>query len=138
MPWWDLFAPVAAPGESAPGFAWPAATAHVHEAFGSFSPTLAGLVDRATREQWIDAEPRDGKVGGAFCLPVRDGESRVLLNFDGSFDSVQTLAHELGHAYHNTNLGERTPLQRQTPMAQPAVPRGSGPPHRRQRTRRPG
>ncbi len=117
LPWWDLFAPVAAPGESAPGFAWPAATAHVHEAFGSFSPTLAGLVDRATREQWIDAEPRDGKVGGAFCLPVRDGESRVLLNFDGSFDSVQTLAHELGHAYHNTNLGERTPLQRQTPMA---------------------
>ena len=43
--------------------------------------------------------------------------SRVLLNFDGCFDSVQTLAHELGHAYHNTNLGHRTPLQRQTPMA---------------------
>ena len=41
----------------------------------------------------------------------------MLLNFDGSFDSVQTLAHELGHAYHNTNLGHRTPLQRQTPMA---------------------
>ena len=41
----------------------------------------------------------------------------MLLNFDGSFDSVQTLAHELGHAYHNTNLGQRTPLQRQTPMA---------------------
>ncbi|MEJ7585736.1 MAG: M3 family metallopeptidase, partial [Acidimicrobiales bacterium] len=43
--------------------------------------------------------------------------SRVLLNFNGSFDSVQTLAHELGHAYHNTNLGHRTPMQRQTPMA---------------------
>ena len=117
LAWWDLFAPVAAPGQAAPEFAWPAATDHVHAAFGSFSPALAGLVERATREQWIDAEPRDGKAGGAFCLPVREGESRVLLNFDGSFDSVQTLAHELGHAYHNTNLGERTPLQRQTPMA---------------------
>ncbi len=68
-------------------------------------------------EGWIDAEPRPGKVGGAFCMPVRDGESRVLLSFDGSFDSVQTLAHELGHAYHNTQLGPRPWLQRQTPMA---------------------
>ena len=68
-------------------------------------------------EQWVDAEARDGKRGGAFCMPVRGDESRVLMNFDGTFDSVSTLAHELGHAYHNTNLAERTPLQRQTPMA---------------------
>jgi oligoendopeptidase F len=40
-----------------------------------------------------------------------------MLNFDGSLDCVQTLAHELGHAYHNTNLAGRTPLQRRTPMA---------------------
>jgi len=45
------------------------------------------------------------------------GESRVLLNFGGTFDSVSTLAHELGHAYHNSTLAERTPLQRATPMA---------------------
>jgi oligoendopeptidase F len=50
-------------------------------------------------------------------MSVTDGVSRVLCNFDGSFDSVQTLAHELGHAYHNVNLGERTPMQRNTPMA---------------------
>ncbi len=50
-------------------------------------------------------------------MSVTDGVSRVLCNFDGSFDSVQTLAHELGHAYHNVNLGERTPMQRSTPMA---------------------
>jgi oligoendopeptidase F len=89
----------------------------VVDAFGGYSPALAALVERARRDEWIDAEPRTGKVGGAFCLPIRAGESRVMLNFDGSADSVQTLAHELGHAYHNTNLGERTPLQRQTPMA---------------------
>ena len=72
---------------------------------------------RAVDDGWLDAEPRAGKVGGAFCMSVQGEVSRVLLNFDGSFDSVQTLAHELGHAYHNTNLGHRTPLQRQTPMA---------------------
>jgi oligoendopeptidase F len=117
LPWWDQVAPVAARGGTAPTFDWAAATTHVREAFASFSPSLEALAARAIDDAWIDAEPRDGKVGGAFCLPVRGGESRVLLNFDGSFDSVQTLAHELGHAYHNTNLGERSPMQRQTPMA---------------------
>lgn len=117
LPWWDLLAPVAARDADPVTFGWTRATEHVHDAFASYAPSLAGLVTRATTEQWIDAEPRDGKAGGAFCLPVRPGESRVLLNFDGSFNSVQTLAHELGHAYHNANLGERTALQRQTPMA---------------------
>jgi oligoendopeptidase F len=68
-------------------------------------------------DAWIDVGPRAGKVGGAYCMDVGDGMSRVLCNFDGSFDSVQTLAHELGHAYHNLNLGERTQMQRATPMA---------------------
>lgn len=65
----------------------------------------------------MDAEPRAGKVGGAYCMSMVDGVSRVLLNFDGSFDALQTMAHELGHAYHNVNLGDRTPMQRNTPMA---------------------
>jgi len=113
LPWWDLLAPVG----SARRFEWPEATAAVRDAFATYSPRLAGLVDRAVAEAWLDAEPRSGKVGGAYCMGVEGEVSRVLLNFDGSFDSVQTLAHELGHAYHNTNLGHRTPLQRQTPMA---------------------
>lgn len=116
LPWWDLFAPVSS-GGAVLTIAWDEAVARVTEAFAGYSPALAGLARRAVEEGWIDAEPRDGKVGGAFCLPVRGGESRVLLNFDGSFGSVQTLAHELGHAFHNANLAERTPLQRQTPMA---------------------
>jgi len=113
LPWWDMLAPV---GDGR-RFAWSEATGAVSAAFGGYSPQLAALVHRAVGERWLDAEPRDGKVGGAFCMGVQGEVSRVLLNFDGSFDSVQTLAHELGHAYHNTNLGHRTPLQRQTPMA---------------------
>jgi pepF/M3 family oligoendopeptidase len=113
LPWWDLIAPVGTPKR----FAWPEATAAIREAFATYSGRLADLVDRAVGEAWIDAEPRSGKVGGAYCMSVTDGVSRVLCNFDGSFDSVQTLAHELGHAYHNVNLGDRTPMQRSTPMA---------------------
>src|SRR5262249_21506538 len=76
-----------------------------------------GVVTRAVTGRWIDAEPRMGKQGGAYCMSVGGDASRVFLNFDGSFNSVQTLAHELGHAYHNTQLADRTPLQRQLPMA---------------------
>jgi pepF/M3 family oligoendopeptidase len=113
LPFFDLFAPV---GALAPR-EWDAATLDVTRAFGSYSPVLADLVERATSERWIDAEPRSGKRDGAFCMGVKDDRSAVLLNFDGSFRSVQTLAHELGHAYHNTTLAQRTPLQRQLPMA---------------------
>lgn len=115
LPWWDLFAPVGDPSTSVVG--WDDATAMVAGAFGEFGPALRGLAQRAVEESWIDVEPRDGKRGGAFCMSVRGDESRVLLNFGGTVDAVSTLAHELGHAYHNTQLAGRTALQRSTPMA---------------------
>src|SRR5438093_4814913 len=85
------------------------------EQFVRYSERIAGFAERAFRERWIDAEPRTGKQGGGFCMGVRPGESRILMNYDGSFNSVSTLAHELGHAYHNLNLETRTPLQSDTP-----------------------
>jgi oligoendopeptidase F len=115
LPWWDLFAPVGDPSASAT--TWDEATAMVTEAFGSFATPLRALAERAVQERWIDVAPRNGKRGGAFCMSVRGDESRVLLNFSGTVDGVSTLAHELGHAYHNTQLADRTALQRQTPMA---------------------
>jgi pepF/M3 family oligoendopeptidase len=114
LPWWDMFAPL----PTAPaGVTWDDGIDLVRNAFAGYSPSLASLVDRALHEQWIDAAPRDGKVGGAFCMPFVDDRSLVLLNWSGSVDSAQTTAHELGHAYHNTQLAQRTPLQRRLPMA---------------------
>lgn len=115
LPWWDLFGPVGDP--AAARVEWDEATATVIDSFARYSPALAGLAERALEERWVDAEARNGKRGGAFCMATRGGESRVLLNFGHTFDSVSTLAHELGHAYHNTTLAERTPMQRATPMA---------------------
>lgn len=113
LAWWDLVAPV--PGEAA--ISWAQASTAVEEAFSSYSPQLRSLARRAFDERWVDAGPRAGKRGGAFCMPVRGAESRVLMNFSGSWDSASTLAHELGHAYHNTNLASRPALARTTPMA---------------------
>jgi pepF/M3 family oligoendopeptidase len=113
LPWWDLFAPVGSGGD----VAWSAATALVSDAFASYSPALAALAQRAFVEQWVDAEIRDGKRGGAYCVGVGKDASRVMMNFDGSHTSVSTLAHELGHAYHNVTLADRTAMQRRLPMA---------------------
>ncbi len=115
LPWWDLFAPVGDPAASAAS--WEEATDLVADAFGGFSGSLRALAQRAVDDAWIDVGPRDGKRGGAFCMPVAGDESRVLLNFGGTIDSVSTLAHELGHAYHNVALAPRTAIQRRLPMA---------------------
>jgi pepF/M3 family oligoendopeptidase len=115
LPWYDLFAPVG--GAEVRTWVWDDAAAFVVAQFATYSEKLAELPRRALRDRWIDAEPRDGKRDGAFCMGVRADESAVFLNFSPSFSSVSTLAHELGHAYHNTNLAARTPWQRDTPMA---------------------
>jgi oligoendopeptidase F len=114
LPWWDLVAPLPM---AAGDVSWDQGLTIVRKAFSEFSPDLAGLVDRAVNEQWIDAEPRDGKQGGAFCMPFGGDRSLVMLNWSGSAQSAQTTAHELGHAYHNTTLAGRTALQRRLPMA---------------------
>ncbi len=114
LPWWDLFAPV---GTVDRHYSWDEAREFIVEQFGTFSGRLARLAERAFQHNWIDAEPRDGKRGGAFCMEVPAvDESRVLCNFDGSLDAVSTVAHELGHAYHNECQVGKTVLQTRTPM----------------------
>ncbi len=113
LAWYDRVVPL---GKGNISWAYDDATQFVTEQFKTYSPKLAGLATRAFSEGWIDAEPRAGKRGGAFCMGLRGEESRILSNFEPGFTSVGTLAHELGHAYHNMNLAKRTRLQRSTPM----------------------
>ena len=112
--WSDLIAPLP---NIASSVSWAEGLDWVRNAFTGYSTELGGLVDRALDEQWIDASPREGKRGGAFCMSFFDDRSLVLLNWSGSVESAQTTAHELGHAYHNTTLHGRTALQRRLPMA---------------------
>ena len=61
--------------------------------------------------------PKKGKVGGAYCETIHSiGESRILANFGGAFDDVITIAHELGHAFHNTRLFNLSELNSFYPM----------------------
>ena len=79
--------------------------------FSTFDQELTDMVATAFDDAWIDFYPRDGKRGGAFCSNVRSiGESRILTNYDGMFTDVVTLAHELGHAFHNQCVRDHRPL----------------------------
>ncbi len=108
LPWYDLFAPM---GDSATKFTAEEARDYLVGLFKEFDTELADMVQRAFDDAWIDFYPKDGKSGGAFCAGVESlGESRILTNFDGMFTDVVTLAHELGHAFHNQCIREHRPL----------------------------
>jgi pepF/M3 family oligoendopeptidase len=114
LPWWDLFAPM---GQTDRVFKYEEARDFILEQFGTFSDHLHGLAKRAFDNNWIDAEMREGKSAGAFCMGVSGvDESRILANYDGSLEQLGTLAHELGHAYHNECLVGKGELRTITPM----------------------
>ena len=108
LPWYDLFAPM---GKSSTRFTAQDARDYLVELFSHFDDELSGMVARAFDEEWIDFYPRSGKAGGAFCSGVSCiGQSRILTNFDGTLGDVVTLAHELGHAFHNQCIADHRPL----------------------------
>lgn len=113
LAWYDLFAPV---GKSARVWEFETAREFILTHFGTYSAKMRALAARAFDEHWIDAEPRPGKRDGAFCMPLRGAESRILANYKQAYAGMSTLAHELGHAYHNSVMAPRTMLQRRTPM----------------------
>ncbi len=116
LAWWDVFAPA---GKSEKTYSFDEARDFIVANFGKFSPELADFAGGAFDNRWIDAEQREGKRGGAFCMGVpKVRESRVLCNFDGTLDQVGTIAHELGHAFHNhcAYQAGKTELQQDTPM----------------------
>lgn len=113
LAWYDMNAPV---GNDTKSWSWSDGKAFVIQNFGRYSARLADFASRAFVEGWLDVEPRVGKEGGAYCTGLAPGVSRVFQNYNRTFSDVSTLAHELGHAYHNLNLADRTVLQRETPM----------------------
>ena len=71
------------------------------DAFGKFSPTMRDTADEFFGKNWIDAEPRKGKRGGAFCSYVTpDLHPFVFQSYMNQLDDVMTLGHELGHGVH--------------------------------------
>ena len=116
LAWYDLYAPVGSGGGSV---TYEEARDFVLEHFKNFSPELSAFAQRAFQKNWLDAEMREGKRAGGYCAGVESlKESRIFVNFDGSADQISTIAHELGHAFHNecAYQQDKTILQQDTPM----------------------
>jgi len=114
LPFFEMFAPM---GNVEMKFTYKEARDYIVKNFRTFSDKLADFAATAFDEGWIDAEPREGKRGGAFCSNLHVvKQSRILSNFDGSFSNMTTLAHELGHGYHGANLMEETYANSEYPM----------------------
>lgn len=114
LPFYEMFAPL---GGADIRFSYKGAGDYIVSGFRTFSDALADYAANAFNKRWIDAEPREGKRGGAFCENLHTiGESRILSNFDGSFSGVITLAHELGHGYHGACLMKEEYLNSNYPM----------------------
>ena len=114
IPFYDLFAPV---GKSAKTYTAQEARELLVREMGKFTPEMAKFIDNAFEHDWIDLYPRSGKSGGAFCAPAHFADrSLVMTNFQGSFSDVGTIAHELGHAWHNRCLAGLPYALIDTPM----------------------
>ncbi|MBY0099704.1 M3 family oligoendopeptidase [Mesobacillus maritimus] len=91
--------------------------------FYQFSEKLGQFAERAFHEGWIEAEDRKGKMHGGFCayMPIKK-ESRIFLTYTGSYQDIVTIAHELGHAYHNFILQDEPAFAQEvsTSMAETA------------------
>ena len=129
LAWYDLTAPVASPKvafRSAKGrsfaerkttFTYNVACETIIDTFNGFSSELGDFAKMALSEGWIEAENRSGKRQGGFCtgFPTKQ-QSRIFMTYTDSRDSMSTLAHELGHAYHSYVLKEKPFFLRDYPM----------------------
>lgn len=114
LPIWDLFASTT---KITTHFSYELAQIFILENFAKFSNDLAGLARKAFDNNWIDVGPREGKIGGGFCMVLYAAEeSRILLNYEENLNAVFGLAHELGHAFHNYCLRGQTRYHRRYPM----------------------
>lgn len=115
LPFYDLFAPVTKAGAR---YTPQQAQKLLVDVFTKVHPKLGTFIDQAFENRWIDLYPKEGKEGGAFCAGNHELKiSRILSNFVGSFSDVSTLAHELGHAWHNRCLESVGVLMADPPMA---------------------
>jgi oligoendopeptidase F len=112
---YDLYAPIS--NKNAPKITFKNAAKLVLNTFHRFHPRFGTYTERLFKENHIDSEIRNGKMGGAFCYTVSPQRTPyVLLNFDGLMRDVSTMAHEFGHAIHSMLASNKPILVSHAPL----------------------
>lgn len=119
LSWFDQSAPypISQPAGKSEEIPYDQAVTEIVRTFTGFSPELGNFAQMSAEHRWIEAENRSGKRQGGFCtgFPGK-GESRIFMTYTNSEDSMSTLAHELGHAYHSWVLRDQPLVLQDYPM----------------------
>ena len=111
---YDQYAPV---GKEATPFQYGQAQQVILEAFETFDPRFRQIAAEFFARNWIDAEIRKGKRGGAFCAsPSPRLHPYILCNYDDNLRDVMTVAHELGHGLHGSLSRKQNYFNYDTPL----------------------
>jgi oligoendopeptidase F len=104
---YDLYAPF--PEREEKKYTWEEAVKMVLDTFRSFNQEFAEMATKVISAKHVNAESREGKLSGAYCMSVTpDIVPYILTSFTGRSRSVSTLAHELGHAIHSQLAAKRS------------------------------
>jgi oligoendopeptidase F len=96
----DLYAPIVADLDLS--YTYDEAAGHVLKSIAPLGKEYAGIAETALNSRWVDVYHSDGKRSGAYSNgSVYDAHPYILLNYNGKYDDVSTIAHELGHAMHS-------------------------------------
>ncbi|MDF2924048.1 MAG: family oligoendopeptidase [Paenibacillaceae bacterium] len=114
LAWHDVSAPL---GENSKHISYDEGAKLIVEQFSRFSPKLSEFAAMAFEQGWIEGEDRPGKRPGGFCtsFPIKE-ETRIFMTYGGTMDNVSTLAHELGHAYHQHVMNDMPALTQEYAM----------------------
>lgn len=114
LSWHDVDAPI---GNATKEVSYDDAADFIVEHFQKFSPKMADFTVKAFEKNWIEAEDRPGKRPGGFCTSFPDSkETRIFMTYAKTASNVSTLAHELGHAYHQHVMNDLEPLAQRYAM----------------------
>ncbi|WP_274649185.1 M3 family oligoendopeptidase [Paenibacillus humicola] len=114
LDWHDVEAPIGSAGRTVP---YDEAARFILDRFRAFSPDMASFSETAFRDAWIEAEDRAGKRPGGFCTSFpKSGQTRIFMTYSGTASNISTLAHELGHAYHQHVMDDLPPLAQEYAM----------------------
>lgn len=114
LSWHDVEAPL---GGASREVSFDEAAKLIVESFRKFSPKMADLAQAAFENRWIEAEDRPGKRPGGFCtsFPIKK-QTRIFMTYANTMSNVSTLAHELGHAYHQHVMNDLPALAQEYAM----------------------
>ncbi|MFD1736661.1 M3 family oligoendopeptidase [Bacillus salitolerans] len=114
MSWYDLDAPIATATSTV---SYQEGADFILKQFARFGPKMTEFSRKAFDESWIEAEDRKGKRPGGFCTSFPEKkESRIFMTYSGTASNISTLAHELGHAFHQHVMNDLDQLNQRYAM----------------------